>query len=62
MPTNIKIGLSILTLIVGTIIYLWEVEQGNEGLSLIVAGLSVFMVLAMWVFPETGGSDKDLEK
>ena len=62
MPTNIKIGLSILTLIVGTIIYLWEVEQGNQGLSIIVAGLSVFMVLAMWIFPETGRRDKNLKE
>ena len=62
MPTNIKIGLSVLTLVVGTLICLWEVDQGNEGLSLIVLGLSGFMVLAMWIFPETGRTEKNRDK
>ena len=62
MPTNIKIGLSVLTLVVGTLVCLWEVKQGNEGLSLIVGGLSVFMVLAMWIFPETSRRNKDLKE
>jgi len=62
VPTNIKIGLSVLTLVVGTLVCLWEVKQGNEGLSLIVGGLSVFMVLAMWIFPETSRRNKDLKE
>ncbi len=55
MPTNIKLGLSVLTLIVGAAVHKWEAGQGNDQLSWIVAGLSLFMVLAMWLFPETGG-------
>ena len=54
MPTNIKVGLSIVVLVVGVLMYIWEADQGNVQLSWIVIGLSVFMVFAMWIFPETG--------
>ena len=59
MPTNIKVGLSILVLMVGVLMYIWEVDQGNVQLSWIVIGLSVFMVFAMWIFPETGQTRED---
>ena len=59
MPANIKVGLSILVLVVGVLMYIWEVDQGNAQLSWIVIGLSVFMVFAMWIFPETGQTRED---
>ena len=59
MPTNIKVGLSIVVLVVGVLMYIWEVDQGNAQLSWIVIGLSVFMVFAMWIFPETGQTRED---
>ena len=59
MPANIKLGLSVLTLAVTAAVCFWEVGQGNDGLAWIVAGLGVFMVLAMWIFPETGGAGDD---
>jgi uncharacterized membrane protein YobD (UPF0266 family) len=59
MPTNIKVGLSIVVLVVGVLMYIWEVDQGNLQLSWIVIGLSVFMVFAMWIFPETGQTRED---
>ena len=59
MPTNIKVGLSIVVLVVGVLMYIWEVDQGNVQLYWIVIGLSVFMVFAMWIFPETGQTRED---
>lgn len=59
MPTNIKVGLSIVVLVVGVLMYIWEVDQGNVQLSWIVIGLSIFMVFAMWIFPETGQTRED---
>ena len=53
MPTNIKLMLSIVVLAVGAGVHYWERQSGNEQLSWIVAALAVFMVLAMWIFPET---------
>ena len=54
MPNNIKTMLSVLTLIVGAIVHFLERQAGNDHLAWVVAGLAVFMVLAMWMFPETG--------
>jgi len=59
MPTNIKLGLSIVALVVGVFMYFWEADQGNVQLSWIVMGLSIFMVFAMWIFPETGQTGGD---
>ena len=59
MPTNIKVGLSIVVLGVGVLMYFWEANQGNVHLSWIVIGLSLFMVLSMWIFPETGKTRED---
>ena len=57
MPNNIKTMISVLTLIVGATVHFFERQAGNDHLAWIVAGLAVFMVLAMWLFPETGGKN-----
>jgi len=54
MPSGIKTILSLVVLFVGGVAYWYEKQAGNEQLSWIVAALAVFMVLAMWIFPETG--------
>jgi hypothetical protein len=59
MPAHIKAALSVLTLLVGAAVHVYERDLGNDHLSWVVAGLAVFMVLAMWIFPETGGRKKD---
>ena len=59
MPGNIKVGLSIVVLVLGVLMYIWEADQGNVQLSWIVIALSVFMVFAMWIFPETKQTRED---
>jgi len=54
MPSHIKAMLSVVVLIVGALVHFYEKGEGHEQLSWVVAGLAVFMVLAMWIFPETG--------
>jgi hypothetical protein len=54
MPNNIKTMISVLTLIVGSTVHFFERQAGNDHLAWVVAGLAIFMVLAMWLFPETG--------
>ncbi len=54
MPAHIKAMLSVVVLIVGAVVHMFEKDAGNTQLSWVVAGLAVFMVLAMWIFPETG--------
>jgi len=56
VPNHIKAALSIVVLIVGSVMHWYEKENGDVQLSWLVAGLAVFMVMAMWIFPETSGS------
>ena len=58
MPTHIKIVVSVLTLIVGALFYHFESRYGQTDVAAIGAGLSVLMVLAMWIFPEAGDRAK----
>ena len=54
MPVHIKIVVSVITLIVGAIFLYFENRYGQFTVGLIGAGLSVFMVIAMWLFREPG--------
>lgn len=58
MPTHIKIIVSIVTLIVGATFYYLEAQYGHAHVAQVGAFLSVFMVLAMWIFPEAGDRAK----
>lgn len=54
MPSGIKAMLSLVVLAGGASAYWFDKQDGNEQLGLVSAGLAVFMVVAMWIFPETG--------
>ena len=58
MPTHIKIIVSALTLLVGAIFYLLESRFGQAHVATVGGFLSIFMVLAMWIFPEAGDRAK----
>jgi len=59
MPAHMKAMLSVLVLAVGAAVHLYEKSEGHEQLSWVVAALAVFMVCAMWIFPETGSRKGD---
>lgn len=52
MPNRIKIILSLVVLAVAIAGYAFQSMLGQEGPKYAVAFLGVFMVIAMWVFPE----------
>ena len=54
MPVHIKIVVSVITLIIGALFLYFEARYGQFAVGLIGAGLSVFMVIAMWLFREPG--------
>lgn len=54
MPVHIKIMVSCLTLIAGALYFYFESKLGVSRLAFVGGGLAIFMVIAMWVFPETG--------
>ncbi len=58
MPVHIKIMVSVLTLLVGAIFYHFESLYGEALVARVGGALSVFMVLAMWIFPEAGGKSR----
>lgn len=60
MPNDVKAILSAITLLIGVAIAYWEASIGKGHLFWLVIGLSVFAVVAMWVFPEAQASKKDL--
>lgn len=52
MPNRIKILLSLVVLAVAAAAYAFQAALGQVGPRYAVAFLGVFMVVAMWVFPE----------
>ena len=58
MPTHVKIIVSIITLLAGAVFFWFENAHGEAHVAAVGAGLSVFMVLAMWIFPEAGDRAK----
>lgn len=58
MPKHIKIIVSLFTLLVGAAFHYFENTYGQSSVAMVGAALSVFMVLAMWIFPEAGDKSK----
>jgi hypothetical protein len=54
MPSDVKAGVSAVTLIVAVVLAFWSGSPIRHDLSLFVVLVAVFMIAAMWVFPEAG--------
>lgn len=52
MPFKIKFALSIVTLIVAAIAFYLQGQSGHQREQYLIAFLGIFMVFAMWLFPE----------
>lgn len=62
MPHDVKAVLSVIALIVAAVLAYWSKSPVHHDLSTIVMITAVFMVAAMWVFPEAGVKKGDLRK
>jgi len=62
MPNDVKTILSILVLIVAAILAYWRGSPVRPDFSTFVMVTAVFMVVAMWVFPEAGVKKGQLKK
>jgi len=58
MPTQIKITISIITILIGITFYYFETKFGQIDVANVGIFLSFFMVVAMWIFPEAGDRAK----
>lgn len=52
MPVKIKLGLSMLVVLVTAIAAYYQHALGHDRLPYLVAFLGLFMIFAMWLFPE----------
>jgi uncharacterized membrane protein YfcA len=52
MPAKIKIGLSLVVVLVAAIAAWFQHVLGHDRLQYVVAFLGCFMIFAMWLFPE----------
>ena len=52
MPVKIKLGLSLLVVLVAALAAYFQHALGHERLQYVVAFLGFFMIFAMWLFPE----------
>ncbi len=52
MPVKIKLGLSLVTILVAAIAYYYQHIAGHDRIQYVVAFLGFFMIFAMWLFPE----------
>ncbi len=62
MPNDVKLVVSALALIVAAILAYWSGSPVRPDLSTFLMGTALFMVAAMWVFPEAGVKKGDLKK
>ncbi len=54
MPNDVKAVLSAIALIVGAVLAFWSGSPIRHGFSTFVIATTIFMVAAMWIFPEAG--------
>jgi hypothetical protein len=52
MPVKIKLGLSLLVVLVAAIACYAQHALGHDRIQYVVAFLGAFMIFAMWLFPE----------
>jgi membrane protein YdbS with pleckstrin-like domain len=64
MPNDVKAMLSVVVIIVAAVLAYWSGSPVRPEYGTFVVITAIFMVIAMWVFPEATGkkrqSDKDL--
>ena len=59
MPNDVKAGVSALALIVAAVLAYWSASPIRPEFSTYVMATAVFMVIAMWIFPEAGVKKSD---
>jgi membrane protein YdbS with pleckstrin-like domain len=62
MPNDVKAILSVIVLIVAGVLSYWHGSPVRADFSTYVMLTAVFMVVAMWVFPEAGVKKGDIKK
>jgi len=59
MPNDVKAAVSALALIIAAVLAYWSGSPIRPEFSTYVMATAVFMVIAMWIFPEAGVKKSD---
>lgn len=62
MPNDIKAIVSVFVLIVAAVLAYWSGSPIRHDFSTFVIITAVFMIVAMWVFPEAGVKKGDVKR
>ena len=62
MPNDVKTIVSIAVLIVAGVLAYWGHSPVRPEFGLFIIVTAIFMVVAMWIFPEAGVKKGDLKK
>jgi hypothetical protein len=62
MPTDVKAVVSGVALVVAAVLAYWSGSPIRPGFSTYVMVIAIFMVVAMWIFPEAGVKKGDVKK
>jgi hypothetical protein len=62
MPNDVKAAVSALALIVAAVLAYWSGSPVRPEFSTYIMATAVFMVVAMWIFPEAGVKKGDIKK
>ena len=62
MPNDVKAVVSVIAIIVAAVLAYWSGSPVRPEFSTFLMVTAVFMVAAMWVFPEAGVKKGDLRK
>jgi phosphoglycerol transferase MdoB-like AlkP superfamily enzyme len=55
MPNNIRAILSVIVALATLLVFFLEYQAGGGALQWVALGLGIFMVAAVWLFPEAKG-------
>ena len=58
MPTDVKAVVSAIALAVAGVLAWWSGSPVRPDYGKVVIGTAIFMVVAMWIFPEAGAKKK----
>jgi membrane protein YdbS with pleckstrin-like domain len=62
MPNDVKAAVSAITLIVALVLAYWSGSPIRPDFSTFVVIVAIFMIAAMWVFPEAGVKKGNLNR
>jgi hypothetical protein len=62
MPNDVKAIVSIAVLIVASVLAYWSHSPVRPEFGNFIIGTAIFMVVAMWIFPEAGVKKGDIKK